>query len=182
MPTTARLAEKFSGNRDFTDAAPSVFVTNRSVRFREMEYALPREAVPSAMREVRELIDRNDWKVSFPLEVRSAAADDLWMSTASGRDSGYIAVHRYYREDQRPYFSAVEAIMRAHDGRPHWGKMHGLDAAELATMYPRFDDFVALRDRLDPTGMFANPYLDRVLGVAPGRPSPGGAESLHRSR
>ncbi|MET0784895.1 MAG: D-arabinono-1,4-lactone oxidase [Leifsonia flava] len=181
VPATARLAERFSGNRDFTDAAPSVFVTNRTVRFREMEYALPREAVPSAMREVRQLIDRNDWRVSFPLEVRSAAADDLWLSTASGRDTGYIAVHRYYREDQRPYFSAVEAIMRAHDGRPHWGKMHDLEAAELATMYPRFDDFVALRDRLDPAGMFANPYLDRVLGVAPGRPSPGGAEFAHHS-
>jgi FAD-linked oxidoreductase len=175
VPSTARLAERFSGNRDFTDSSTSVFITNRTVRFREMEYALPREAVPSAVREVRALIERNDWRVSFPIEVRSAAADDLWMSTATGRESGYIAVHRYYREDHREYFGAVERIMRAHDGRPHWGKMHSLGATELATMYPRFSDFTALRDRLDPAGMFANAYLDRVLGRAPERPSPGDA-------
>ncbi|MET0726515.1 MAG: D-arabinono-1,4-lactone oxidase [Leifsonia sp.] len=179
VPSTARLAERFSGNRDFTDRSTSVVISNRTVRFREMEYARPREAVPHAVRAVRAMIERNGWRISFPMEVRSAAADDLWLSTASGRESGYIAVHRYFREDQRAYFAAVEAIMRAHDGRPHWGKMHGLDAPELATMYPRFQDFVALRDRLDPSGMFANPYLDRVLGLAPERPSPGGGRLAH---
>ncbi|MEJ3404636.1 D-arabinono-1,4-lactone oxidase [Rathayibacter sp. YIM 133350] len=169
VPGTARLAERFSGNRDFTDVSTSVFVTNRTVRFREMEYALPRAAVPDAVREVRRLIDRKGWRVSFPMEVRSAAADDLWLSTASGRESGYVAVHRYHREDPTEYFTAVEAIMRAHDGRPHWGKMHSLEAEQLGGIYPRFDDFVALRNRLDPDGLFANPYLDRVLGTAPGR-------------
>lgn len=178
VPTTARLAERFSGNRDFTDVSTSVFITNRTVRFREMEYALPRQAVPDAVREVRALIERKGWRISFPIEVRSAASDDLWLSTAAGRDTGYIAVHRYFREDPAEYFTAVEQVMRTHGGRPHWGKMHSLDAAELATMYPRFSDFVALRDRLDPTGMFANPYLDRVLGAVQGHhPSSGDAAS-----
>ena len=164
VPPFSRLAQKLTGNRDFTDRSPEVFVTNRTVRFREMEYALPRAAVPDALAEVKALIERNGWRISFPVEVRSAAADDNWLSTAYGRESGYIAVHRYYREDPTAYFTAVERIMMAHDGRPHWGKMHFRDAASLRETYPRFDDFLAVRDRLDPARLFTNAYLPRVLG------------------
>lgn len=164
VPRFSRWAERLSGGRDYTDASPRVFVSRRSVRFRELEYALPRAAVPEALREVRALIESRDWNISFPVEVRSAAADDLWLSTASGRESGYIAVHRYFREDPAEYFQAVEAIMRAHDGRPHWGKMHYQDAETLREAYPRFDDFLAVRDRLDPERRFGNSYLERVLG------------------
>lgn len=164
IPFFARQVEKLQGSRDFADFSPSVFVTNRSVRFREMEYAIPLAAVPEALAEVRALIERKGWRISFPVEVRAAAADENWLSTAYGRESGYIAVHRYFREDQREYFAAVEEIMRAHDGRPHWGKMHTQDAASLREVYPRFDDFLAVRDELDPERRFRNPYLDRVLG------------------
>ncbi|GAB3390458.1 D-arabinono-1,4-lactone oxidase [Humibacter soli] len=164
VPPVNRIAGRLMGNGEFTDLSPRVFVTNRGVRFREMEYALPREAVPSALREVDSLIRRRGWCVSFPVEVRSAAADENWMSTAYGRDTGYIAVHRYFRENPTEYFAAVEAIMRAHDGRPHWGKMHTRTAEDLRPAYPRFDDFVAARDRLDPAGVFENKYLRTVLG------------------
>jgi FAD/FMN-containing dehydrogenase len=129
-----------------------------------MEYALPVENVRPAFEAVRTLIDDRGWRIGFPIEVRFAAKDDLWLSTAHGRSSGYIAVHRYWREDPTEYFEAVEQIMLAHGGRPHWGKMHTLDAAILRDRYPRFDDFIALRDRLDPDRMFRNSYLDRVLG------------------
>ena len=165
IPPINRLAVNLTGNREFTDHSPSVFTTNRTVRFKEMEYAIPVEAIPSAVQAVRDLIADNDWRISFPIEVRSAAADDLWMSTASGRASGYIAVHRFFRENEERYFRAVEAIMRAHDGRPHWGKMHYRTADDLRPAYPRFDDFVALRDRLDPDRVFGNSYLERVLGA-----------------
>jgi len=164
VPPVNRLAARLMGNGDFTDDSPRVFVSDRSVRFREMEYALPREAVPHAVREVDALIRSRGWRISFPVEVRSAAADDNWMSTAYGRDTGYIAVHRYHREDPKEYFAAVEAIMRSHDGRPHWGKMHTRTADDLRPAYPRFDDFVAVRDRLDPAGVFENRYLRSVLG------------------
>ncbi|AMB59079.1 D-arabinono-1,4-lactone oxidase [Microterricola viridarii] len=165
IPHLSRLADKVTGNRDFTDLSPSVFTTSRTVRFREMEYALPLAEVPDALVEVRTLIARKDWKISFPLEVRAAAADDNWLSTAYGRDSGYIAVHRFFREDPEEYFRAVEKIMMGHGGRPHWGKMHYRDAESLRTVYPRFDDFLAVRDRLDPERIFANPYLRQVLGA-----------------
>ncbi len=164
-PPINRLAVKLSGNREFTDTSPEVFTTNRTVRFKEMEYALPVDAIPTAVAEVRALIADRGWKISFPIEVRSAAADDLWMSTATGRATGYIAVHRFFRENEREYFTEVEAIMRAHDGRPHWGKMHGRTADDLGPTYPRFDDFLAVRDRLDPDRLFANDYLTRVLGA-----------------
>jgi FAD/FMN-containing dehydrogenase len=168
-----RLAGRLMGNGEFTDDSPRVFVSDRSVRFREMEYALPRGAVPHALREVDELIRTRGWRISFPVEVRSAAADENWMSTAYGRDTGYIAVHRYFREDPTEYFAAVEAIMRGHDGRPHWGKMHGRTVDDLRPAYPRFDDFVAARDRLDPAGVFENRYLRSVLGPVKVRASGG---------
>jgi FAD-linked oxidoreductase len=164
VPRFSRLAVKLTGNREYTDLSHRVLTQNRNVRFREMEYALPAANVRPAFEALRALIDERGWRISFPVEVRFAAADDLWMSTAHGRASGYIAVHRYYRENPTEYFEAVEKIMLSFGGRPHWGKMHTLDADILRDRYPRFDDFVALRDRLDPQRMFANTYLDRVLG------------------
>lgn len=163
-PHINRLATHLTGNRDFTDISTSVFTTKRTVRFNEMEYAIPRAAVPEAVRAVRALIDAKGWRVSFPIEVRAAASDDLWLSTAHGRATGYVAVHRYWRESHHEYFRAVEDIMRGLDGRPHWGKIHYQSADSLASLYPRFGDFLAVRDRLDPDRVFANPYLDRVLG------------------
>jgi FAD-linked oxidoreductase len=164
VPGVNALAERLMGNREFTDRSHRVFATRRTVRFREMEYAIPAERVPEALREVTALIERRGWRISFPIEVRFAAADDLWLSTANGRFSGYIAVHRYYREDPTEYFEAVEQIMVAHGGRPHWGKMHTRDSNYLRGVYPRFDEFLAVRDRLDPERIFTNPYLNRVLG------------------
>ncbi len=163
-PGVNRLATRLTGHRQFTDSSASVFTTRRLVRFREMEYALPRSAVPAALQAVRAVIERWQWRISFPIEVRVAAADDLWLSTAYGRDTGYIAVHRYYRDDYHQYFRAVEEIMRDYGGRPHWGKIHFQDAVFLRESYPRFDDFLAVRDRLDPDRVFANSYLERVLG------------------
>ncbi|MFT4215499.1 MAG: D-arabinono-1,4-lactone oxidase [Microbacterium sp.] len=164
VPGINRLSSRVWGDREFSDVSNRVFTTNRGVRFREMEYAVPLEQLPSAFRGVQSVIAENRWRIEFPIEVRQAAADDLWLSTASGRDSGYIAVHRYWRTDPTEYFAAVEEVMLAHGGRPHWGKMHTLDAAALRGRYPHFNDFTALRDRLDPSRAFRNPYLDRVLG------------------
>ncbi|MBF4634616.1 FAD-binding protein [Agreia pratensis] len=164
IPRVNGMAERLMGNREFTDRSHRVFATRRTVRFREMEYAIPAETVPDALRDIMKLIDTRGWRISFPIEVRFARGDDLWMSTAHGRDSGYIAVHRYYREDPTEYFEAVEQIMLGYEGRPHWGKMHTRQSDDLRAMYPRFDDFLAVRDRLDPQRVFANPYLNRVLG------------------
>ncbi|GAA3761078.1 D-arabinono-1,4-lactone oxidase [Microbacterium kribbense] len=164
VPSVSRLAVRLTGDREYTDFSHRVFTQHRGVRFREMEYALPADNLRPAFDALRALIEERGWRISFPVEVRFAAADDLWLSTAYGRASAYIAVHRYWRENPTEYFQAVEQIMLAHGGRPHWGKMHTLDAAALRERYPRFDDFVRLRDRLDPDRRFENAYLRRVLG------------------
>ncbi|NUJ87169.1 FAD-binding protein [Plantibacter sp. MCCC 1A11337] len=164
VPRVNRLADRLVGDREFTDRAPRVFTTSRTVRFVEMEYAVPLEHLPTAFARIRTLIEERGWRISFPIEVRVAAADELWLSTASGRATGYVAVHRFFREDPGEYFRAVEAIMIELGGRPHWGKLHGRDASSLRGTYPRFDEFTRLRDHLDPGRLFGNRYLARVLG------------------
>nr|WP_322972908.1 D-arabinono-1,4-lactone oxidase [Microcella humidisoli] len=164
IPAFNRLASGVAFNRQVADYSHRVFASERKVRFREMEYSVPLDAVAPILRELDRVIEQNSWRISFPIEVRATAADDVWLSTAHGRESSYIAVHRYHREDAHDYFTAAEAILRAHDGRPHWGKLHTRAAADLRPAYPRFDDFLAVRDRLDPDRVFTNDYLDRVLG------------------
>jgi len=163
-PAANRLATRLLGTRTYTDVSYRVFTARRRVHFHETEWAMPRAALPEVLRELDATIRRRDWRISFPVEVRVAAGDDRWLSTAYGRDTAYLAAHRYVREPYADYFEAVADIVGS-AGRPHWGKLHELTAAELAPRYPRFADAVALRDRLDPTGLFRNPYLDKVLGV-----------------
>ncbi|MFE4947485.1 D-arabinono-1,4-lactone oxidase [Streptomyces sp. NPDC056641] len=164
IPALARIASRALSARTYTDIPYKVFTSPRRVRFVEMEYALPREAAIGALREVKAMIERSPLRVSFPVEIRTAPADDIALSTASGRESAYIAVHLYRGTPYRSYFTAVERIMTAHGGRPHWGKIHTRDAAYLSGVYPRFGEFTALRDRLDPERLFGNDYLRRVLG------------------
>lgn len=164
IPAIARISSRALSARTYTDIPYKVFTSVRRVRFVEMEYALPREAAVGALREVRAMIERSPLRVSFPVEVRTAPADDIALSTASGRESAYIAVHLYRGTPYRSYFTAVERIMTAHGGRPHWGKVHTRDAGYFAEAYPRFGEFTALRDRLDPERLFGNDYLRRVLG------------------
>ncbi|WP_328690590.1 FAD-binding protein [Streptomyces caniferus] len=164
IPGIAKVSSRALSARTYTDIPYKVFTSPRRVRFVEMEYALPRAAAVAALGELKALVERSDFKVSFPVEVRTAPADDLPLSTASGRDTAYLAVHMYRGTPYEAYFAAVERIMTAHDGRPHWGKLHTRDAAYLADAYPRFGEFTAVRDRLDPDRRFANAYLRRVLG------------------
>jgi FAD/FMN-containing dehydrogenase len=129
-----------------------------------METAIPRAHVVPALREIRQMIDSRGYLLNFPVEVRFTAADDIPMSTAFERESAYIAVHVFKGMEYEPYFRDVEAILKAYGSRPHWGKLHFRDAEDLAQQYSRFGEFVALRHRLDPDRVFANDYLDQVLG------------------
>jgi len=169
-----RIAVRFWGSRSYTDRSERVFTAARRVRFKEMEYAIPRAALPEAMRRVRQVVESSGWRIGFPVEIRVGAADDIPLSMSSGRESAYVAVHVPAQVPHAAYFGAVERIMADYGGRPHWGKMHGLDAGALRRVYPLLDDFAALRDRMDPQGTFGNAYLDRVLGRPPVSVSPAG--------
>jgi L-gulonolactone oxidase len=163
VPPFNRLATRLLGHRSYTDRSHRVFTATRRVRFRETEWAVPRAAVPDLLRELDATIRRRGWRITFPVEVRVTAADDRWLSPAYGRETAYVAAHRYVREPHADYFAAVEDLAGV-AGRPHWGKVHTLDAAALAPRYPCFAAAVALRDRVDPGGLFGNAYTDRVLG------------------
>ncbi|MFI2375582.1 D-arabinono-1,4-lactone oxidase [Streptomyces sp. NPDC018964] len=164
VPAIARISSRALSARTYTDIPYKVFTSPRRVRFVEMEYAVPREALVETLRELKAMVDRSSLRVCFPVEVRTAPADDITLSTASGRDSAYIAVHMFKGTPWQGYFTAAERIFTAHEGRPHWGKVHTRDAEYLSRAYPRFGEFTALRDRLDPERRFRNDYLRRVLG------------------
>jgi len=162
--TVARIEARALSARVYTAPSYEVFCTPRRVRFTEMEYALPRAALPSAFAELRKIVDRLPFPVIFPVEMRVSAADDVWLSHGYGRDSAYVAIHQYVGMPYEPYFRAFEQVARDLDGRPHWGKLHWRTAEDLRPAYPRFDDFRAVRDRLDPDRVFANAYTAQVLG------------------
>jgi L-gulonolactone oxidase len=164
VPPLNALAARTWSARHYTDRSYRVFASPRRVVFRELEYAVPRDAVPGVLGGIEAWLATTGERVAFPVEVRFADADSVWLSTAYGRPVAYVAVHQYWRRDHERYFAAVEELCRAAGGRPHWGKLHSLGAAELAPLYPRFTDAVAVRDRLDPGRTFANRYTERVLG------------------
>jgi FAD/FMN-containing dehydrogenase len=164
IPAINGIAGKALSARTYTDAAYRVFTSPRRVRFKEQEYAIPREHLAAALTAIRGLFARHDWRISFPIEVRVAPGDDAWLSTAYGRSTAYIAIHVFHAAPHEGYFREVEAVMTELDGRPHWGKLHTRDAAYLRRAYPRFADFAALRDQFDPARRFGNPYLEQVLG------------------
>ncbi len=153
---------------EWVDRSDRVFATPRLVRVIEMEYSIPRAAFPEAFDRLRHLV-AGLGPITVPVEIRWTAGDDIPLSHASGRDSAYIAVHMYRGVPYDQYFQGVEAIMSGLEGRPHWGKLHFQSAETLAPRYPRWDEFQAVRARMDPEGRFRNPYTDRVLG------RPGGA-------
>lgn len=164
IPRLNRIASRALGSRSFTDISYKVFTSPRRVRFREMELAIPRPAAVEAIREVVDAVERSGMTIGFPVELRVAAADDIPLSTASGRDTAYLAFHVPASVDHEPYFRLMARVLGTHGARPHWGKLHDLDAELLRTLYPRFDEFLRLRQEVDPAGVFSNHYLDRVLG------------------
>ncbi|MCL1871163.1 MAG: FAD-binding protein [Promicromonosporaceae bacterium] len=158
-----RISSHALSPREFVAPSYQVFCHKRRVRFREMEYGVPRDVAADVVRELDAWHRRTGEPVPFPVEVRFAAQDDLWLSTAHGRETAYIAVHQYVRMSYRRWFTAAEHILVEAGGRPHWGKLHTRTAEDLAEQYP-LDDVARVRRAVDPNGLFANPYVDGVLG------------------
>ena len=151
--------------KTYTDWSHIVYPTERDVVFRESEFSVPRADAVEVLQRLDAWHRAHPSTTSFPVEVRFTGPDDVWMSTSYGRQSAYIAIHQFHARDHREYFAAFWNILADYEARPHWGKMHELDADDLRKVYPRFDEFLEVRDRLDPGRTFANPYLDRVLGA-----------------
>lgn len=153
-----------SGRNEFSNSSFKIFASKRIVKFYEMEYAIPRAACAEALNRVRRMVTDSGFFLNFPVEVRFTAPDEIPLSTASNRESAYIAVHIYKGMDYVPYFKEVESIMNSYQGRPHWGKLHFQNAQTLAPKYPNWDLFQSVRNQVDPKRIFTNSYLETVLG------------------
>jgi FAD-linked oxidoreductase len=163
IPRLAKVLPS-SGRVEYVNASFKIFASKRLVRFYEMEYSVNRESVVPALERVMKLVDDESLLLNFPVEVRFTAPDDVSLSTSYGRPSAYIAVHVFKGMQYEPYFRAVEKIMMDYGGRPHWGKIHFQSAESLSSLYPEYQRFIEVRNRLDPEGVFTNDYLRRVLG------------------
>ncbi|WP_420452025.1 D-arabinono-1,4-lactone oxidase [Ilumatobacter sp.] len=163
-PRIAKLIMTGASERELIDRSDRVFCSPRRVRFLEMEYGVPFDAVPDALGRIAALVESLPFPPLFPIEVRASAGDDIALSTANGRASGWIAIHQYVGAPHEAYFQGVENIMNDYNGRPHWGKLHFQSSATLAHRYLEWDVFQRTRRELDPAGTFANAYTDRVLG------------------
>jgi L-gulonolactone oxidase len=165
-PPLSRFCASLISPSQQVDASHSMLATVRQVRFNEMEWSVPAARGAEALREIKALISRREFPLMFPLEYRWVRGDDIWLSPDFGRDSVHISVHQYRGMPFDKYFEAVQAICLNHGGRPHWGKVHSLKAAQLSALYPRWDEFMALRERMDPAGRFLTPYLRSIFGLA----------------
>jgi L-gulono-1,4-lactone dehydrogenase len=164
VPRLNRMIAAAMSESRVQDRSHRVYATVRRVRFTEMEYAIPRADAREALERCLDLVERRRLEILFPFEVRFAAGDDAFLSTAYGRDTCYIASHQFRGMEFESFFRGVEAIMDDYGGRPHWGKRHYQSAATLRERYPAWDRFQAVRARLDPDGVFTNDYTRRVLG------------------
>ena len=163
--TISNLIGSFISNEKKIQQSHKVFSTVRNVKFTEMEYNIPYESYQDVVKELLKLIDKNNYRISFPQEHRFVQADDIYLSPAHNRKSAYIASHVYKGMDNKRYFKDLEDLFVDFGGRPHWGKMHTRDAAFFRKVYPKFDDFLQVRAKHDPNGVFLNDYLKKVFGV-----------------
>lgn len=162
-PTRA-VASRLMAGPAHSDLSHKVFVSPRRVRFRESEYAVPLDAFPDVLQQVGDAVIRAGHPVTFPFEVRTTAADDAWLSQSGGRASVHVAIHRQHREAFQETLAVVEPILRAHGGRPHWGKEHTLTSSDVTALYPRAGQARAVRRRVDPDGILLNPHVGALLG------------------
>ncbi|MBC2680894.1 FAD-binding protein [Corynebacterium sp. 4HC-13] len=160
-----QLSAQGLAQREYSDLAHDVFVTPRRVKFNEMEYSVPLADATEVLKDVHRTINRMDEQVLFPIEVRATGADDVPLSTAKGRESCYIALHRYHKQDQWAYFRRIEPIFKAAGGRPHWGKMHSLNHEDLLERHEDLARAAELRGKIDPLGVFRNAMVDRIFGL-----------------
>lgn len=158
------ILKQLSSNLETTVSSVECYATTRWVNHREIEYSIPIEQALDTIQEIHDLLNQHDCHVSFPIEVRSVAEDDIYLSPNYRRNSVWIAVHAYTKDIYEPVFKAAENIFVKHQGRPHWGKMHWLSHDEIKNLYPCFTQFNDVRKRLDPHALFLNPYLNRLLG------------------
>lgn len=139
--------------------AHEIFPSDRTLRFEEMEYEMPRAVGLDTLDEIVRWIRAKRLPVSFPFEYRVVAEDDIWMSPMHAGPVASISMHQYAKLPWRGLFADAEAVFRAHGGRPHWAKRHTLTRADVDSLYPMAERYREVRRAADPAGKFLNPHL-----------------------
>jgi FAD/FMN-containing dehydrogenase len=140
-----------------------IFPSSRNTKFNEIEFAIPEANGPDCVRELRELMLTKHKEIQWPLEYRTVAADDIYLSPCYRRDTVTISAHRPATREYEPFFRDVEAVFQNHEGRPHWGKLHWHTRTDLEPLYPMWSKFDAIRREQDPDGIFLNPHLKSLF-------------------
>lgn len=162
-PYVQKLLGTFVKPTTAVDWSSKIFPTVRHTKFNEMEYQIPVDDGLDCLEEVLAALRQHKVATFFPLEFRFVKGDDIWISPFYQQDSISISVHQYHKQDPRLIFDIVEPIFQKYKGRPHWGKMHSMTSMQLRSLYPKWDDFLALRQQLDPERKFLNPYLEQLF-------------------
>jgi len=162
-PSLQRLIMRQSLNTTRRGPAHLIFPSDRTVRFEEMEYEVPEASGMAALQEAIAWIRRKRQPVTFPFEYRLVAGDDIWMSPMNAGPCTSISMHQYHKMRWQEPFADAEAIFRAHGGRPHWAKRHGLNRADVDLLYPRAERYRAVRRLHDPSSKFLNPHLSELF-------------------
>ena len=162
-PYLQKLLGVFVKPTTFIDWSSQIFPTPRNTRFNEMEYQIPVDQGLACLQEILAVMRKHKVQTFFPLEFRFVKGDDIWLSPFYQQDSISISVHQYYKQDPYMLFNVIEPILRKYQGRPHWGKMHTLNHQQLRELYPKWDDFMQIREQLDPSKKFLNPYLQKLF-------------------
>jgi L-gulonolactone oxidase len=164
-PLNTWLSTRYLGSA--AQVGPDMLMLNTPMplRHRETEAAVPMTAAAEALERVLDIFRDGRPAVNFPLEIRFVRGDDGWLSPAHGADTCQIGAYTTDGPDCSTYFDRFWAAMRPMNARPHWGKELDHDHEQLRALYPRFDDFTALRARWDPQRVFAGGAHRRLLGI-----------------
>lgn len=164
IPRMQRFMTRAAGEGRRVGPAYRIFPSERSVKFEEMEYELPRANGLPAIQEAIAWIRKDKLPVTFPFEFRLTAGDDIWMSPFNRGPGASISMHQYAKMPWRKLFAEGEKIFRAAGGRPHWAKRHTLTRDEVTSLYPMAERFREVRREADPEGKFLNPHLADLFG------------------
>lgn len=165
-PTLQRMLTRAIRSSERAGPAGRIFPSERNVRFEEMEYEIPAEAGPEALRRAMALVRERRWPIIFPFEFRAVAADDIWISPMNGRDCISISFHQYAKMPWREAFAGVEKVFQEAGGRPHWAKRHTLTSDDVLRLYPDAPKFGAVRKRVDPDAKFLNAHLAELFAFS----------------
>jgi L-gulono-1,4-lactone dehydrogenase len=164
VPALSRAFARGIKPETTVDTYDKVFLRPLFVRHDAWEFGVPLESASDSVRALMSSIEDARLPYAFPCETRIAPAETAWLHPTYGRPTACIGAAIYPGVDVDAAWQEAQRAAVALGGRPHWGKWHTLEASQLRGLYPRWDDFAALRGKLDPEGRFGSPSIDRILG------------------